>query len=78
MAMLDFFGQKIQVGDLVAYGKANRNNPLGVGKVIEINEDDGYWGSITVQGVKNSKPGTLSAFQVQNKIVVLPEDYHYE
>jgi hypothetical protein len=78
MALLDFFGQRIQVGDLVVYGKANRNDPLGVGKVIDINEDDGYWGYITIQGIKNSKPGTLSTFQIQNRIVVLPEDYEYE
>jgi len=73
--MKDFYGKEIKSGDLVVYGKADRNRPLMVGYILSVNEEDGHWGTVTVQGIKNSKPGTISGFQIEQRIVVLPDEY---
>ena len=73
--MLDFYGREIKVGNLVVYGKSNRHDPLMVGEIVEIDEDVGHWGEITIHGVKNSKAGTLSGFKINQRIVILPDSY---
>lgn len=73
--MKDFFGVPICVVDLVVYGKSSRERPMNVGEVLITDEKAGNWGEMTVKGVKNSKPGTLSGYQISDRIGVLPDSY---
>lgn len=36
--MLDYFGKEVEAGHIIAYGKSDRDYPMSVGKVLEVND----------------------------------------
>jgi len=53
--MKDYFGRDVQAGDVIVYGKSDRNRPLNVGTVKEV------WGTtLAVLGNGNTKLGEIS------------------
>lgn len=63
----DMRGRIISVGDIIAYGKSSRYDPIDIGQVKEINTDN-----LLVMGRGNSKGGYISNF---NRVIVLPDEY---
>ena len=53
----DMFGYILEVGDTIAYGKSNRDNPIECGKIIEFTDKN-----IIVKGFNHSKVGKLGLF----------------
>lgn len=66
--MRDIRGVLIEEGDTIAYGKSSRYDPISIGEVVSISEDD----IIFVKGVNNSKGGYISK---PERIIVLPSYY---
>lgn len=62
-------GIDISVGDTVAYGKSNRDDPINIGIVDSIHNDE-----IWILGVGNVKIGKIPAFHSE-RIIVLPKGY---
>lgn len=67
----DIRGVEIEVGDFIAYGKSNRNNPFNLGKVISVSDK-----FIEVLGKGNTKTGFIDSYYLSKRILVLPQ--HYE
>lgn len=67
--MNDLRGVNISIDDVVAYGKSNRDNPINIGKVVDITED-----YVEILGKGNMKTGKIPRFH-SNRIIVLPDEY---
>jgi hypothetical protein len=65
----DLRGVTLSVGDIVAYGKSDRNNPINIGTIVDITEKD-----ICILGKGNSKVGKLCHW-AQDRLIVLPNNY---
>lgn len=72
--MKDMRGVVIQAGDIVCYGKSNRDYPINIGVVQEIKPYDHptLKEECMVLGKGNSKVGSLVHGE---RILVLPDDY---
>tara|TARA_R110002051_G_scaffold183838_1_gene253337 strand:+ start:87 stop:305 length:219 start_codon:yes stop_codon:yes gene_type:complete len=66
--MHDMRGVIIEEGDVIAYGKSSRYDPITIGEVLSISDD----GIVFVKGVNNSKGGYISNSE---RIIVLPSHY---
>jgi len=66
----DMFGNEIEVGNIVAYGKSNRDYPIQIGKVIGIDEFN-----IEVIGKGNTQSGKLKGPYSEARIIILPRTY---
>ncbi len=64
----DMRGVIIEEGDTIAYGKSSRYDPISIGEVISISDDN----IVFVKGVNNSKGGYIS---YSERIIVLPSYY---
>lgn len=67
------FGRELTVGDVVAYGKSNRDNPINVGVIVNLyykGKDD-----IEIIGFNNKRPGILPYWESDRRIVLLPPEY---
>lgn len=68
-SLKDLRGVELSIGDVVAYGKSDRNNPINIGTIVDITEED-----ICILGRGNSKVGKLCHW-AQDRLIVLPSDY---
>ncbi len=66
--MRDMRGVLIEEGDTIAYGKSSRYDPISIGEVISISDDN----IVFVKGVNNSKGGYISNSE---RVIVLPSYY---
>lgn len=66
---VDKRGVEIVVGDIIAYGKSDRYDPIRIGNVVTITEE-----YIEVLGRGAPKSGMLPSYH-SDRIVVLPDDY---
>lgn len=60
---------RLEVGQVIAYGKSSRYNPISIGKIISITDKE-----IEVLGKGNTKTGKLCHW-AQDRIIVLPDNY---
>ena len=65
--MKDMRGIDIKVGQVIAYGKSDKDHPIHIGKVISLDSK-----GIVVLGKGNIKTGCLP---YPNRVIVLPDDY---
>lgn len=70
----DMLDTPIEVGDPVVFGKSNRHNPINVGIVKEIKQEDG-WNTLYIQGKGNSRISEISWKGATDRVVVLPYGY---
>ena len=64
-AIYDMLGKEISVGDSVVYGKSDRDNPINVGVVKNITEEE-----IHILGRGNVKVGKLPRFHAKRVVVL--------
>lgn len=66
----DLRGVIIEEEDYIIYGKSDRYHPVKLGTVVAILED-----GIKVLGDGNNKTGKLKAYDISERVLVLPCDY---
>lgn len=69
-------GVLLQEGDVVAYGRSNRNYPINIGTIegFEYKDDWRYDYDILILGNGNTKLARIPEFYA-NRIIVLPNNY---
>ena len=65
----DMRGVRIEVGNVVAYGKSDRYDPIRIGNIVAITDKH-----IEVLGRGAPKSGIIPAYH-SNRIIVLPDNY---
>lgn len=64
--LFDRLGIQLRVGDTAAYGKSNRNKPIGIGVIQDINTEE-----VVIQGIGNTKPGRIPRFNAEKRLVLV-------
>ncbi|UZV41276.1 hypothetical protein vBVpaMR16F_210 [Vibrio phage vB_VpaM_R16F] len=64
----DMRGIEVSVGDIIVYGKSDRNNPINIGKIMSIDGD-----YMKVLGKGNTKAGEINI--KWKRFIVVPKDY---
>ena len=75
---LDMRGVQLQVGDVIVYGRSNRNYPINMGKVIGFEEGAKYLGketyNILIKGNNALAISRVPSFH-SSRVLVLPKEY---
>lgn len=74
--MKDMRGVLLQKGDVVAYGRSNRNHPINIGTIegFEYQDNRHYDYEILILGNGNTKLARIPEFHA-SRIIVLPDHY---